>query len=264
NSYFSRFGGELGNENAIGISIGLAAVFTFYFIYAERKLAYILPLTVMIPSALLTGSRKVVILFLFNFTLIPSLYYIRFQKIKLRSVLKFIGLSLLIVFLLYYAIFNIPVFYQSIGKRVQALFVFSTGGYVKDYSLVERRYMMDSGLRFFSEKPLVGHGIDNFRALFISVPGGKDTYAHNNFIELLVDVGILGFIFFYLTHFFALQHLSALSKRGSKSVAVMSYVMSSIIISYVILSIAQVYYYDKHFSILLAISSSLCSSEKRK
>ena len=100
---------------------------------------------------------------------------------------------------------------------------------------------------------MLGFGIDNYRKLFSQVPDGRYTYAHNNIIELLVDTGIIGVIVYYLTHLLVLRNLFRVSKASEFNIV--SYTLIAIIISYIILSIALVYYDSKHFSILLAVAS---------
>lgn len=63
-----------------------------------------------------------------------------------------------------------------------------------------RVFLLLWGIDWFLEKPLLGHGINCFRVLSDQTLmfAGKNFYAHNNYIELLVGVGIIGFIIYYL------------------------------------------------------------------
>ena len=56
----------------------------------------------------------------------------------------------------------------------------------------ERKYFIQIGLEFFQNNPIWGHGLDTFR--FLNPMG---VYAHNNYIEVLVGMGIVGFGLFY-------------------------------------------------------------------
>ena len=56
--------------------------------------------------------------------------------------------------------------------------------------------MIQYGMDYFKERPLLGHGIENFRYLYAQEVG-KETYSHNNYIELLVNNGIVGLLLYY-------------------------------------------------------------------
>lgn len=56
-----------------------------------------------------------------------------------------------------------------------------------------RVVMIQRGFDLWKRSPLWGNGNEAFR-----VYGGHDTYSHNNYIELLVNYGVLGLVFFYL------------------------------------------------------------------
>ncbi|NUM88849.1 MAG: hypothetical protein HUU37_06575, partial [Bdellovibrionales bacterium] len=51
------------------------------------------------------------------------------------------------------------------------------------------------GLQLWQQAPLFGNGLDAFRGL-----SGQGTYAHNNYVELLCDLGLLGTLLFYALH----------------------------------------------------------------
>jgi len=65
-SFLTRYGSELGNVNAIGMIIGISAIFCFYMIVSERKYWYTFFLIIMIFTIFLTGSRKAVLFIFMN------------------------------------------------------------------------------------------------------------------------------------------------------------------------------------------------------
>jgi O-antigen ligase len=85
------------------------------------------------------------------------------------------------------------------------------------------------------------------------LPEGIETYAHNNYIELMVGTGIFGVLIYYLTHIIVLKDLFRASKRNMYKTLCFTFI--AIIVSYIILAPTLVYYYGKHFSFLLAIAS---------
>jgi O-antigen ligase len=135
---------------------------------------------------------------------------------------------------------------------MESLFFFFSGEGSNEGSINMRSYMIKLGFEMFKNKLFIGHGIDNYRVL-LSMNTGIETYAHNNYIELMVDVGIFGVTIYYLTHIILLRELFCISKETINKT--LCYVFISIIISYIILSCSLIYYDNKHFSILLALAS---------
>lgn len=250
-SQIARFGDYLGNVNAVGMIIGISATFSFYRFLEQKKLIYLIILIIMFVMILLTGSRKSILFILMNVVII--LYLKNRDSGKITTKIKFLILCFLILLITSYLIFNVPYFYRIIGKRIENLILYLFGGEIMEGSINLRAYMISTGLKFFKQSPLLGFGIDNYRKLFSQVPDGRYTYAHNNIIELLVDTGIIGVIVYYLTHLLVLRNLFRVSKASEFNIV--SYTLIAIIISYIILSIALVYYDSKHFSILLAVAS---------
>lgn len=248
-SEITRYGSELGNVNAIGIIIGISITFCFYIILSQKKYLYILLLIIMIPTILLTGSRKSLLFISMNLILIV---YFRNRK-SFKNITKFIIISLFILLIVYYLIFNVPLFYEVVGNRMENLFSFMFESGTKEGSINERSYMIRVGGEMFKDKPFLGYGIDNYRVLFSRVFGGRDTYAHNNYVELMVDTGITGTLIYYFTHILVIRDLfNRVKEVIDKTIC---YTFISIIISYIIISTSLIYYDSKHFSILLTIAS---------
>lgn len=75
-------------------------------------------------------------------------------------------------------------------KSIQRAMEFET-----DSSYHKRLGMVEQGLRLWEQAPLLGNGLDAFRGL-----SGEGTYAHNNFMEVLCDLGVAGALLFYAIH----------------------------------------------------------------
>ena len=120
----------------------------------------------------------------------------------------------------------------------------------------ERMDMIKFGKERINDKPFEGYGLDNYRLLYAK-GGGRDTYSHNNYIELLIGVGILGTTMYYITHLVALHRVLVFCKRGNRAYMLLGYAFISVIISYLIIGYSLVYYDSKSFVILLAVSSCI-------
>lgn len=145
---------------------------------------------------LLTGSKTAFFL-LFGSMMLASF---------LRSHKKLFTLTIIVFFLLllFFLIFHVPFLYEIIGERLEIMFngltTFdieagtSSNGSASDNI---RMYMLVQGWMWFMESPILGHGIGNFQELFGEINGGKELYAHNNYMELMVDTGIVGTLLYY-------------------------------------------------------------------
>lgn len=247
-SEITRFGYQISNVNTIGIILGFSSVFGLYFILEEKKIFLIPFLILNLVMILLTGSRKALIFA--GFTILFLLFSKR--KAKIGNTVKVLFIGFLIIFAGYYMIKNVPIFYQIIGIRMENLLSFITGGEAAERSVYTRYYMMQVGYDWFKERPLTGYGLNNYRFLFASVSEGRETYAHNNIIELLVGIGIFGTIFYYIAQLVVIKSIYNASKIISKTLC---YSFLAITLGYLFMSVGMVYYYDKHITILMAVGS---------
>ena len=245
-SYVTRFGGELGNVNSIGLNIAASAIICFSRIVSKKKYSYIILLLLMITCILLTGSRKSLLLVVGSFLLIAFLR----NKNSIRKFIKFIIITALISLIFYYLIFEIPIFYKIIGHRFENLFDFISGQGTNEGSINVRYNMTKIGLQFFIEKPILGYGIDNYRFLYAG------TYSHNNAIELMVGTGIFGFLIYYLMQIAVLRDLIKMINRPQ--LREITHIFITILLSYIFMSPALIYYYDKIYGVLISIASAVC------
>lgn len=249
-SELTRFGSNYGNVNAVGTGIAISAILCFYIILDEKKYHYLLFFAIMTITIFLTGSRKSI---MFVVITIISTLYLRARG-SYKDKIKFLFISMAVIGVLCYVLFKVPIFYEIIGKRMESMVSFVSGEGTVEGSINERALMIKFGFDVFKEKPLIGYGIDNYRILF-GRAFGNWTYAHNNYIELMVDTGLIGLFAYYLTHIVVLKDLFCGVKKTKYNT--LYYVFISIIICYVLLSVSFVYYDSKHFNILIVLASCI-------
>ena len=80
-------------------------------------------------------------------------------------------------------------------------------------STAERKYLIEFGLNIFQDKPLAGYGLATFSYLN---PFHK--YAHNNFVEILVGVGLIGTLLFYSMHYFIGKQIFKMKDKSLKTI----------------------------------------------
>jgi O-antigen ligase len=244
----TRFGSELGNVNDIGMIIGISSIFSINEYVRCKKKVHILYLLPMLIVILLTGSRKAI------FFVVTATLFIIYGKNnnRLKSKIKFLIWGTIILIVTMYVVIKIPIFYEIIGKRLEGIFALITGKGKVDNSVNTRLQMIEYGFELFKTRPILGYGANNYKVLY-GMSYGMERYAHNNFIELIVNVGINGAFIYYLSNYMVLRDLYKYQKKNKNCDLI--YPFMAIIITYFLLGISLVYYDSKHYSFLLAIAS---------
>lgn len=225
---------ETWNSNAIGLTLS-TAIYCGYLLKSRLnklyKLSFYLITVAMLYGIMLTGSRKSLIILL-----IPIFFFCACNLKK--NFLKVVIGSCMVLVTTYFLIMEVPLFYEIIGKRMEDLFDILTNN-TDGTEDVSRVMLIIYGWNWFLDHPFFGIGVNNFRALSNTVPlfAGKNFYAHNNYIELLVGCGVLGFILYYSAHVYLLKQSIYLRTTTVK------WVISFILVT-LFIDVAMVSYYD--------------------
>jgi len=200
----------------------------------------------------LTGSRKSILFIFFG---IP-LFILLMNKITLKQFIILCASFVIVGVGLYWVIFNIDIIYNSVGRRFESFFDIYQNGDIDLSELGGRQNLRELALEWFPNRPFLGHGANGYRYLLGLERGGVGTYSHDNLLELLVNLGVLGAFVYYFGLGYLLFHLRKLIKTNTllKPYAV---AIATIILINIILSPTWVFYYDKLFAIILAFGSSL-------
>jgi O-antigen ligase len=183
------------------------------------------------------GSKKSIIIFTiiiiyFLFTM-PKKYFKK-QVILLFLILFYYGSTLIQNFTNSNHFYRFQKFYDSL--------IYSNS---RDLSTDNRLEMINIALDRFWQKPIFGYGIDSFRILT-----NYPSYSHNNFVEILHNFGIIGFLTFYYVHFvilyFVLSKWKSLFKKDR-------FLILASILCLLINDLTVVSYYVKIPMILLSI-----------
>ncbi|MDU6807960.1 MAG: O-antigen ligase family protein [Clostridium sp.] len=206
----NRLGNSFSNINSIGMISALAVMISlFNSIYIEKKIKFhnflIIPSILIIASS---GSRKSLVFLILGIVAIILFKFIDKQIIV--SLIKMVFIGVIMLFLIKY-ILSLPMF-SMINERMDGLIALVTGKGEIDHSSWLRKEYINTGMNQFYKTPLIGIGMGNARIL-ISNYYGHNAYVHNNFVELLTNGGIIGFISYYAIHMYILV---SLIKRGIK------------------------------------------------
>ena len=241
--FLRRFGDQFhynSNENAFISSLCITFL-VFCFNKCKRIqrticFAFILFFSFIL---LLSGSKKGFI----SIILVISIYgqlEAKGEKRITRLCLSFIG-----IVVLYEMLTNIPFFYQIIGYRIENMLSTVFMHSESDTSTGNRIKLIQEGIDIWLQHPILGAGLNNFSSL--QDIGGDNYYSHCNFIELLADLGIVGFIIYY-------GFLLWLIKQ--KVDTDLSKIIKSIVVSIVILDFGTISYqqfYLHFFYIILSV-----------
>jgi len=194
-----RLGQSLtGNSNTFASIFMIGAICSVYFIhFAEKKLPRFLFAAVFLAqmyALAMAGGRK---FFLLPLVLLCVVLIFKTDKKGRKRIFRNSIIAVALLSLALWALQNVEFLYDGIGYRMEGLFSFITGEGEVDQSTRTRQFLIEKGLEAWKQSPLLGYGITSFSAVV-----GTTNYAHNNYVELLCSIGILGVILYYSFYIF--------------------------------------------------------------
>lgn len=180
--YASRTGQQ---RNTTGYVLCFSTMLLIY-LFKESKKKYWLILSLLnFVSSLLTGSRKIIFAYIIGILLI-----IVGQKSVAKTIKYFAGILIALIIIIPIA-YQIPYIREAFGERLLAVLDDS----VYDSSIMFRNVAKENAIRIFKESPIIGNGWAAVRNSFVF--RGVSIYAHNNYLEIAADYGIIGCILFF-------------------------------------------------------------------
>ncbi|WP_026894267.1 O-antigen ligase family protein [Clostridiisalibacter paucivorans] len=207
--------------------------------------------------ALISGSRQAFFVLVFS----PLMYLYLLNK---RKRIKYILIGSISMYFLFFIVMNNQALFNMIGMRIQSLLsIFlsvESKSQAVQYSDEVRLLMMRFGLKEFMNNPIIGHGMGSYKVLY-GLNFGREMYAHNNYIELLVGLGMTGFIVYYYILVNIVKQSLRYIKKGS------CLVLFSLITTFTLLvldigSIGVSSYYSQLFICLAYLSIHVYKKEK--
>ena len=209
-----RFSGVFGSELIAGAYISQIGLLTLFLIkdnniFKEKTLnktiqnTFILFLFLII---LLTGERNALLIFLISI----FLFFLFHKKLKIRNILIYNFIFLIILFVLSLNSSSIKTRYINF---LGVLNVEKEANFVEKIKNNPWGYHYQAAFELFLKKPLVGHGHKSFRYKCSETTIDKDTikrrhhykdyracssHPHNYMMEFLSENGITGFLFYII------------------------------------------------------------------
>ena len=220
----------IGNPNS---AASLLSIFVFFIIFKTKKTKSVkdlLALLLCIMIIFATGSKKAIVVVAIA---LMMFLFKNGQLVKKR--LLYFGIATVIAIAV---CFMVPVLYDNVARRFLSLFgELGIINFRSDHSSELRTQYTDKAIELWKNNIIFGGGYDNFR-----INSGYATYSHNNYVELLSSVGIVGTIYYYAYYIYLLA--KQFVKKNMQSVLCILFIVSTLIsdVGSVIFSTYPMYY----------------------
>ena len=214
----TMIGGDA-NESAIFMSI--ACVIGLFLNQTNRSAMYRLMILLPVAGCVFTASRTGFVALSATFIL-----YIAFEvSVDSRKVMAVILPVLCVLIVLY-----------CVGSDI-ALRLVTITEEVRDKSVGDRVGIWEKGVEIFADSPVYGNGFDTFTSwyeYYYSTDGMRSRNAHNVFLKVLAELGIIGELVLIIIMGKILYSAQRLSNR--KETFLLWGIFSTVLISFVTLS----------------------------
>lgn len=181
----------LSNETAMVMAFAALFLYWYSFInYDTRnhnKTLSIISILIMMLVVVLMGTKKGLVIFGLG-----SIIMYLLSSEKLVSILKKIIVVSCVFALSIYSMLNVEILYNVMGSRLEMM-INGLMGLDTDGSTRTRMLFIYNALDIFREHYLIGIGQDGFRYENFH----QFTYSHNNYTEILANLGLVGFVTYY-------------------------------------------------------------------
>lgn len=198
----SHFSGS--NSNGVAFLVFCAELMAFYEFYSRGKKRYLFLVALFLVFIILSSSRKA----MFASVAGPVLFVLlsTYKKNYFFNIVTIFTLAVLVIFF----IMTDENAYNAIGKRFESMFTFwfENRDHEVDNSLYMRSYYIELAKKMFAESPLFGKGMGNFAKIIDNVYMLDGVYSHNNFWQILSELGLVGFLIYYSMYFIIIVRLA--------------------------------------------------------
>ena len=230
------------NGNGIGFMMAQGALIGCYLLHKcqtlRSKIVYLVSVVAFSLLTVYTGSRTAFIVLVVELVLY---FWMRYPTKIMRNIV----ILLIAFFVAVILIMNVEGFYNVLGSRLEDLFEVLSGSGEGDGSSNIRLEFIRNGIEWFAEKPVLGYGINNYKVLNESATGNF-TYAHNNFVEIAVNLGVIGLILYYSVYVHIIRKMLRSVKNNPRCAFLFSAIVATLLSHY-----GTVSYYDFYENLLI-------------
>jgi O-antigen ligase len=238
-----RIGQELIQANIFGYYATITFLLMMYLFIFKNKKIYLIVGILPLVFSITSGSRRSLLVLLMGTALLILLNnYVKRNKMGN-------------VFFVIIAIVFVPILieltsYLDTLSRLQSSFEFIKGSRDMDKSLLTRSKMISFGWDLFTRRPFLGYGTDQYRVMYNYYFGGLRP-AHNGYIQVIVEMGMIGFILYYGMIIYAIKKILKYTKNHKSDVGSILIVL---LICHLISDLATSSIYDKLTYIYLSLA----------
>lgn len=233
------------NSNEFGLWLTCGEMLCFYEFYIKGKKRYFPVFALFIFMVVLTSSRKALVA-----CLVAPIALIAIYTQKKNAFLKILLLLASAAIILYIIMTNDKL-YTAVGRRIQSMLdFFSDNERSSDNSLYRRRFFINLAKEMFKESPIFGKGLRTFGLKLMKEYGQSWAYSHNNYWQLLSELGIVGFVLYYWLYGLCIVRLA---KNFIKKKSPISGVFLVMLLMIMCMEYGFVDYYTKSVQITVAM-----------
>ena len=175
-------------------------------------------------------------------------FYARGKSLKFKIIVFIASVAILAIGI--YAVMTMPIF-ATARFRFELMINTFLGKGNTSYSDRERIHYIETGMKEFFNSPIWGNGTGHSYVMF-------GTYSHNNFVELFMNYGIIGFSIYYAPYIPLIHRLF----RRIREVDTISIYFLTFIVLELFLGYGWVNYYDRTVQIIVAATWGYILSDR--
>lgn len=236
-----RMGGKIANENSFGMTLAYAVLAGIYILINEKRKIHIPFIILLSLLSLSSGSKKALLIIVIGSVMVVLNGY------GIRKLFKSIAISSIIIAIIWFLLQQ-PLF-GSINQRFDEFFTRSS------YSDRIRSEMIDESIELFRERTWLGYGLEGNAFL-----NRFNSYSHNNYTEMLVSGGVVGFVLFYCMYYYILKRAVPIFLKGNK---VIGFIIILFLVK-ILMEYGMVSYFSKSTWIMIGVGMAITKNNLHK
>lgn len=248
----------IGDANQASAYLSYALPLSMYAISKKLlpKLVCVLQMVVVFASVIVSASRTGLMVCIAGVALYVFIRSYQRGLLSPRSIALIVGVAVGCVALFQYVMTN-PQAYEVIGRRLQSIVDIMNGrdSQMNEGSYFERKRLLELAISLWQNHPMFGVGADAYA--HFAAAGIRNTFSHNDYMQILSGVGIVGFILYYAQHVYILKN--GVRLRGPLQVVVLVMLAQLLFFHFFV-----VFYYQKLEIIYIVLLVALSTNMKQK
>ena len=238
--------------NTVAQVLGFSVIITIYLLMTTKNKKYILAILIQMLVIYIAESRKALLIPIFATIVIILLKKKTRKEIKNYIIIGLVGVLALILL--------IQINPETKKEFNNLIFSFIFQEETDDSSINLRNFFIDTGIELFNQKPITGAGLNNF-AYYVKnyTEYTEDRYSHNNYVEMLSCLGVVGLALFYWIYVYIIIRIITKKERNITNIFAVALILTLAIFEWGIVS-----YSGCMYNIVIFISYYIAESRDEK